>query len=356
MPIQSVLMAALAWGTPSARPRARAPRLAADEPPFRLLVVGGSGFLGREVCREAVERGWSVTSLSRRGENPCPGSALDAVRWTAGDASDAALLGELSAQNDGFVHAVGMLLDDDSGLGWANPITSGSRSKVSAGATYDSVMRETALALLAAARASASGTRRPFAYVSASEAGWADLDAGRWLEAKVAPSWLGRYLAAKRAVEAALSSPEESSAVRPILARPSLMYNYGKLDVLPLLPVWNALAALRIGSGAFGKMLRVELVGASIVQVRIGSAHGLLFRRLLAPTHAHRRSQTHPSRAPSRRPISSRSRRRGRHSGYVRSTRSPLASRPSRGCRLAPTSRLNWRRAAIPARPSYLRS
>jgi hypothetical protein len=48
----------------------------------RLLVCGGSGFLGREVCREAVSRGWAVTSLSRRGVNPEPGSTLDAVKVT----------------------------------------------------------------------------------------------------------------------------------------------------------------------------------------------------------------------------------------------------------------------------------
>ena len=40
----------------------------------RLLVVGGSGYLGREVCRSAVKSGWSVTSLSRRGTNPEPES------------------------------------------------------------------------------------------------------------------------------------------------------------------------------------------------------------------------------------------------------------------------------------------
>ena len=32
-----------------------------------------------EVCREAVQRGWEVISLSRRGENPLPGTPLDKV-------------------------------------------------------------------------------------------------------------------------------------------------------------------------------------------------------------------------------------------------------------------------------------
>eukprot|EP00966_Prymnesium_polylepis_P117407 2713548-Prymnesium_polylepis.1 len=84
--------------------------------PRRLLVCGGSGFLGREVCREAVARGWAVTSLSRRGANPEPGSSLDAVSWVAGDAGDASLLSSLTSQADAFCHSVGLLLDSESGL------------------------------------------------------------------------------------------------------------------------------------------------------------------------------------------------------------------------------------------------
>ena len=78
--------------------------------PPRLLVAGGTGFVGREICREAVNRGWSVTSLSRRGSNPEPGSALDAVDFVAGDAADAALLDKLTADADAVVHSVGALL------------------------------------------------------------------------------------------------------------------------------------------------------------------------------------------------------------------------------------------------------
>ena len=59
---------------------------------MRLLVLGGSGYVGRQVCREAIQRGWAVTSLSRRGENPCPGTELDRVRWVKGNAADEQLL------------------------------------------------------------------------------------------------------------------------------------------------------------------------------------------------------------------------------------------------------------------------
>ena len=195
----------------------------------RLLVCGGSGFLGREVCREAVSRGWAVTSLSRRGVNPEPGSTLDAVKWVAGDMSDAGLLTQLAADADAFVHSVGLLLDTESGLGGVNFITSGSRSVPAEGATYDTVMRDSAAALAAAAQSGATGgAETPLVYVSAAEAAWCESDGGKKLEAAL-PEFLGRYLSAKREAEALL---QDTSGLRVVLARPSLMYDWTKLDVL----------------------------------------------------------------------------------------------------------------------------
>ena len=196
----------------------------------RLLVCGGSGFLGREVCREAVSRGWAVTSLSRRGVNPEPGSTLDGVKWVAGDMSDADLLTKLAAEADAFVHSVGLLLDTESGLGGVNFITSGSRSVPAEGATYDTVMRDSAVALAAAAQSGVTGgAEMPLVYVSAAEVAWCESDGGKKLEAAL-PEFLGRYLSAKREAEALL---QDTAGLRVVLARPSLMYDWGKLDVLP---------------------------------------------------------------------------------------------------------------------------
>ena len=75
---------------PAAMALQRQPLSMSAAPPKRLCVLGGSGYVGREVCKRAVERGWEVASLSRRGENPLPGdAALDCVEWMSGDAADA---------------------------------------------------------------------------------------------------------------------------------------------------------------------------------------------------------------------------------------------------------------------------
>lgn len=56
---------------------------------LRLLVTGGSGFIGTPLCRRAVEQGASVHAVSRR-----PRTSSDGVRWEAADLTeDAAVQG-----------------------------------------------------------------------------------------------------------------------------------------------------------------------------------------------------------------------------------------------------------------------
>ena len=217
----------------------------------------GSGYLGRQVCNEAVSRGWDVTSLSRRGKNPIPGDkVLSKVNWVKGNADDSGLLKELSKDKDAFVHAVGLLLDSESGLRFANLITSGSQSVPSASATYDSEMRATAFNLLEAAESTKtpSNNPRPFVYVSAAEAGWENNALGSKIEAGMKDNgfFLPRYLEAKRKVEKKMMEDEEKAGIRPIVARPSFMWDVTKFDILPLLPVWTVGNKLNIGECGCG--------------------------------------------------------------------------------------------------------
>ncbi|XP_065636547.1 uncharacterized protein LOC112003124 [Quercus suber] len=61
---------------------------AVDVPPpptQKLLVLGGSGFVGSHVCREALDRGLTVASLSRSGRSSIRDSWANHVTWHQGN-------------------------------------------------------------------------------------------------------------------------------------------------------------------------------------------------------------------------------------------------------------------------------
>mmetsp|Transcript_33052 Transcript_33052/g.52968 ORF Transcript_33052/g.52968 Transcript_33052/m.52968 type:complete len:229 (-) Transcript_33052:69-755(-) len=111
----------------------------------KLLVLGGTGFVGSNICVRAIEAGFRVVSVSRRGLPPDgieQGSLLSKVEWRAGDLLAApGTVRDILAEGGyvGCIHAVGMLLTSD-----LNALASGSGSMPNAGATYDDVTRVTA--------------------------------------------------------------------------------------------------------------------------------------------------------------------------------------------------------------------
>jgi uncharacterized protein YbjT (DUF2867 family) len=75
----------------------------------RLLVLGGSGFIGRAICREAIRRGCSVTSVSRYGppdgrQEPWTGE----VEWVRADIFNPAQWRASLNGCTGLVHCVGI--------------------------------------------------------------------------------------------------------------------------------------------------------------------------------------------------------------------------------------------------------
>jgi nucleoside-diphosphate-sugar epimerase len=221
----------------------------------RVLVLGGTGFVGSRICVELLDAGYDVTSVSRRGTPPLSddgdapsASANNAARlresvdWRVGDASDPETA--LDVLNEGgfvgVVHAVGMLLASD-----LNALASGSGSVPDADATYDKVTRVTAFnAADAAAQCVEGGTRvkaapgaaargddavassppPPFVFVSAAEARW---------DFRAPFDWLEEYLVAKRAVEARLATLNGEQKLRASWLRPSLVYTFEKPAALP---------------------------------------------------------------------------------------------------------------------------
>nr|KJB25241.1 hypothetical protein B456_004G182300 [Gossypium raimondii] len=51
----------------------------------RIVVLGGSGFVGSAICKAAVSKGIEVISLSRSGRPTYSGSWVDQVNWVPGD-------------------------------------------------------------------------------------------------------------------------------------------------------------------------------------------------------------------------------------------------------------------------------
>ncbi|GMI95594.1 hypothetical protein like AT1G32220 [Hibiscus trionum] len=57
----------------------------ADVKNERIVVLGGSGFVGSAICKAAVSKGIEVISLSRSGRPTYSGSWVDQVNWIPGD-------------------------------------------------------------------------------------------------------------------------------------------------------------------------------------------------------------------------------------------------------------------------------
>lgn len=204
----------------------------------KLLVLGGTGYLGQVVCQRAVLEGYSVVALSRRGLPPTSNRASSSVKidYREGDARKIESVKNILEEGDftGVIHCIGLLFDDASGLGSYNRFVSGSGSLPDSESTYDTITRLSAFNAIDAAieYAVANNLNRPlpFCFTSAAEAGWPDVTGGKLVES-IMPDFIKRYLVAKRAVEAKLMASEPS--LRPIIVRPSLIYSMDRLASLP---------------------------------------------------------------------------------------------------------------------------
>jgi len=236
---------------------------ALSSPSKRVAVFGGTGFVGSAVCERLVKRGYDVTGVSRRGVNPREGDALlDQVKWVKGDATDKETVRKIINNSDAAVHAVGLLFDTESGLANLNTVVSGSGSLPGDDSTYDRITRLTMFNVIDAVEKKinlpfGNKGKFPLCFVSCAQAGWSDVTLG----SQVRPEWLKKYLAAKRSVEEKLNS---SSKIRAAIYRPSLIWDWTKFDVLPVIPVFNIASA--VGVPFIDKTVRVETLADAIVQ------------------------------------------------------------------------------------------
>ncbi|QBK04360.1 complex I NDUFA9 subunit family protein [Hylemonella gracilis] len=75
----------------------------------RVLLLGGTGFVGRHVCEHLVRRGCDLTVLTRRAEHARLVQHLPGLTVLEGDAHDQATLRRLLPGHDAVVHLVAIL-------------------------------------------------------------------------------------------------------------------------------------------------------------------------------------------------------------------------------------------------------
>jgi uncharacterized protein YbjT (DUF2867 family) len=157
---------------------------------MKIFVAGGNGFIGREVCRAAVEAGHEVVALARSGAPRGAAAWMDAVTWVVADVLDP---GAWRARLEGcgaVIHCVGIIAEN-----------------AAHDATFERINGDAAI-------------------VAAREAARAGVEAFVFLSASAKPPLIpSGYITAKRRAEEAILA----MVPRPVVFRPGFVYGTGRL-------------------------------------------------------------------------------------------------------------------------------
>ena len=156
---------------------------------MKILVTGGNGFIGQEVCRIAVGDGHEVVGLARSGRPETPAPWADGVRWVAANVLDPEGWREHLEGCDAVVHCVGIAFE-----------------KPEKGATFERINGDAAE--VASWEAEHVGVGR-FVLISA---------------AVKPPGLSPRFLSSKRRAESALRGRQLEESI----LRPGLVYGPGR--------------------------------------------------------------------------------------------------------------------------------
>lgn len=200
----------------------------------KVLVLGGSGFVGKAICRELLKVGADVYSINRTGKpQTCPAD-LDNVNWIKGNALDSKVYSQLF-DIDTLIHSVGIL---------AEPSKKNAVDKFDV--TFESEIRET-LKMAIEASSNYGAPLNRIGYISAADFG----ALSRFL--------LPRYMNAKREAEAII----ESQSIPSVIARPGFMYGNDRKVTVPVSYAYSL--ATIFTAGAFPKALDVNSVAKSLI-------------------------------------------------------------------------------------------
>ena len=159
-----------------------------------LSIIGGSGFVGSSIARQAIDLGAKVYSINRSGKIKSPAPWVEQVTWIKGDAMSPNDFSKILEESEAVVHTVGTLVD-----------TSFTKlRKPGAEGTYEHMNRETAKAI--GQKLNEFKKNKKIVYLSASKA----------------PPLIQRYLTSKLEAEDFLLN---LSDVRASILRPGFIYS-----------------------------------------------------------------------------------------------------------------------------------
>lgn len=79
----------------------------------KMVIFGGSGFLGREIIQQALHQNFDVTSISRSGAPEVRESWMNKVRWLKADVFDPNMWRDKLVDVDVVIDAIGVLIGDE---------------------------------------------------------------------------------------------------------------------------------------------------------------------------------------------------------------------------------------------------
>ncbi|MFB6230600.1 MAG: NAD-dependent epimerase/dehydratase family protein [Salinibacter sp.] len=203
----------------------------------KLVVPGGNGFIGSEICRVAVQNNHDVAAFGRTGRpalTPARHPWTQEVEWRAADVFEPDTWRDLLDGADAVVHSIATIQEDPD-----------------RGVTFDRVNAESAL-------------------LAADEAVEAGADAFIFLSVRDKPPVVPHnFLASKRRAERTLH--EQYSDLRTASLRPNLVYGDRQRGTSTLAAVLNQLKGVRPHPYASdpGRPLPVEVVAAAAVQAAV---------------------------------------------------------------------------------------
>jgi NADH dehydrogenase len=86
----------------------------------RVLLLGGTGFVGSHLCEKLTRQGWQVTVATRRAANASRIQMLPGLQMAVADVHDPAALERLLAGHDAVVNLIAILHGDEASFAKAH--------------------------------------------------------------------------------------------------------------------------------------------------------------------------------------------------------------------------------------------